>query len=186
MVSLKGKVAVALAAMGIAGSASAAVVTISQTFYNSSSSTRRYSFRQTATPSGIVSGTDYLMVGSITATLTDLSGNGARLGSSGASPVYRASIDGVTVKEMWLAPFEFKFTTPFGSESAVPESFSEPIPSGSSPLGIFGVDLVFDLSAGDTASVVATFDLVVVPAPGAAALLAVAGAVIPSARRRRA
>ena len=185
MVSYKGKVAVALTAMGIAGSASAALVTITQTFYNSSTSTRRFSFRQTAVSSGIVSGADYLMVGSITATLTDLMGNGARIGSSGAAPVYRATIDGVTVKEMWLAPFEFKFTTPFGSESAAPESFSDPIPAGSSPLGTFGVDLVFDLSAGDTASVVATFDIVAVPGPGAAALLLAAGAVIPSPRRRR-
>lgn len=186
MVSFKGRAAVALAAFGFAGSASAALVTINQTFYNSSSSTRRYSLRQTSMPSGIVSGAEYLMVGSITATLTDLTGNGARLASSGASPVYRATIDGVTVKEMWLAPFEFKFATPFGSQSAVPESFSEPIPSGSSPLGLVGVDLVFELSAGDTASVVATFDIVFVPAPAAAALLTVAGAVVPSIRRRRA
>jgi hypothetical protein len=34
--------------------------------------------------------------------------------------------------------------------------------------------------------VVATFDLVTVPGPGAAALLAIAGAVIPSTRRRKA
>jgi hypothetical protein len=186
MVSFKGWAAAGLAAMGIAGTASAALVTITQTFYNSSSSTRRFSLRQTASASGIVSGTEYLIVGSVTATLTDLMGNGARLASSGGSPVYTASIDGVPVKELWIAPFELKVTTPFGSQSAAPESFSEPLPAGSSPLGLFGVDLVFDLSAGDTASVVATFDLVTVPGPGAAALLAIAGAAIPSTRRRKA
>ncbi|NCA11194.1 hypothetical protein EBR56_05195, partial [bacterium] len=46
------------------------------------------------------------------------------------------SIDGVPVKELWIAPFELKVTTPFGSQSAAPESFSEPLPAGSSPLGL--------------------------------------------------
>ena len=84
-------------ALGIGTAASAEVVTISQTFFNSSNATRSYSFYQYAPLAGGSAAS--VMSGSVSATLTDLNGNGATLGAVNGLAMYTA-----TVNE--IAPFD--------------------------------------------------------------------------------
>ncbi len=180
MVSFKSSLAAFVAALGIGSTASAAVVTISQTFYNTSSSTRRFSFTQYMQGVGIGAGS-VQMIGSLTITLTDMNGNGARIATSGSDPIYRATVDGVTVKTLNASPWVWQWSTPFDSRSTVPVNYSEALPPGVNPAGTVGLTTTFDLSAGDAAYVSATFEI---PAPAPAALIAIAG-LVGSRRRRR-
>jgi len=181
MVSFKTSMAAFVAALGMGGAASAAVVTISETFYNASFSTRRLSFSQFVQGTGI-GAADVRMVGSLTITLSDLNGNGARIATSGADPIYRATLDGVTVKTLNNAAWNFTLSTPFDSQSTATISYDEALPAGANPSGEPGLDIAFELSAGDSASVNATFE--VIPAPASIALLGFAGAVGRGRRRR--
>lgn len=181
MVSFKSSLAAFVAALGIGSTASAAVVTISQTFYNTSSSTRRFSFTQYMQGVGIGAGS-VQMIGSLTITLTDMNGNGARIATSGSDPIYRATVDGVTVKTLNASPWVWQWSTPFDSRSTVPINYNEALPPGVNPAGNLGLATTFDLSAGDAAYVSATFE--VIPAPAPAALIAIAG-LVGSRRRRR-
>jgi hypothetical protein len=181
MVSFKTSMAAFVAALGMGSAASAAVVTISESFYNASFSTRRFSFSQFVQGSGI-GAADVRMVGSLTITLTDMNGNGARIATSGTSPIYRATVDGVTVKTIYPPAWAFQVNDPFGSQSTVPVTFNEALPAGVDPNGMLGIDTVFELSAGDAAYVSATFEI---PGPGSAAILGIAGLTGLGRRRRK-
>jgi len=182
MVSFKTSMAAFVAALGMGGAASAAVVTISETFYNASFSTRRFSFSQFAQGTGI-GAADVRMVGSLTITLSDLNGNGARIATSGADPIYRATLDGVSVKTLNNAVWSFMLSTPFDSQSTATISYNEALPTGANPAGERGLEIIFELSAGDAAYVSATFD--VIPGPGPVAILGIAS-MAGFVRRRRA
>ena len=180
MVSIHWSIA-CVAVLGTGYSASAGVVSGSQTFYNTSASSRTYTYYQYAPISGGSGGN--VMNGSVTATLTDLNGNGATLGSNPAgAAIYTATINDVAVQTLWNPQFGFAVGQ-FLSGATVPASFANvPLPSGVPADGNPGVVLRFTLSAGDAVSFAYTFN--VVPGPGALALLACAGCATHGRRRK--
>ena len=93
-----------IAVLGTGYSASAGVVSGSQTFYNMSASSRTYTYYQYAPLSGGSGGN--VMNGSVTATLTDLNGNGALLSTDTAgNAIYTATLNDVAVQTLWSSPF---------------------------------------------------------------------------------
>ena len=180
MVSIHWSIA-CVAVLGTGYSASAGVVSGSQTFYNTSASSRTYTYYQYAPISGGSGGN--VMNGSVTATLTDLNGNGATLGSNPAgAAIYTATINDVAVQTLWNPQFGFAVGQ-FLSGATVPASFANvTLPSGVPADGNAGVVLRFTLSAGDAVSFAYTFN--VVPGPGALALLACAGCATNGRRRK--
>ena len=170
-----------IAVLGTGYSASAGVVSGSQTFYNMSASSRTYTYYQYAPVSGGSGGN--VMNGSVTTTLTDLNGNGALLSTDPAGhAIYTATINDVAVQTLWDSPFGFAVGQ-FLSNATAPASFANvPLPSGVPADGNAGVVLRFTLSAGDAVSFAYTFN--VVPGPGALALLACAGCVTNNRRRK--
>lgn len=169
-------------AMGIGASASAALVTVSQTFYNASFAARTFEYVQLLPTAGGNGGSNWVMNGSVSATLSDLNGNGGSFSSAGL-PVYRATIDDVTVASLWTVPFNFTLDGPYLSQSVTPATFSNiPVPLGSNPDGVLGIALRFTLSAGDAVTISGTFE--VVPAPAAASLLVIAAGSGLGRRRR--
>ena len=181
----------AFAAMGIGCAATADVVTLSQTFYNASFSARTFYFTQYLTVSG--GSPSAIMSGSISATLTDVNGNGvASFGNAGASPIYRAMVNDTVVRSLWttysfgvngayLSQSTANISTPGATQSVFQ---NEALPTTVPADGTLAIDLAFVLSAGDSVSFAATFNVVPVPAPGAIALVAVAGGAVRGRRRR--
>ena len=172
---------ICVAVLGTGYSASAGVVSGSQTFYNMSASSRTYTYYQYAPLSGGSGGS--VMSGSVTATLTDLNGNGALLSTDPVgNAIYTATINDVAVQTLWNSPFSYAVGQ-FLSGATTPASFANvPVPAGVPGDGNAGVVLRFTLSAGDAVSFAYTFN--VVPGPGALALLACAGCAA-SGRRRK-
>ena len=170
-----------IAVLGTGYSASAGVVSGSQTFYNMSASSRTYTYYQYAPLYGGSGGN--VMNGSVTATLTDLNGNGALLSTDTAgNAIYTATLNDVAVQTLWSSPFGLAVGQ-YLSNSASPASFANvPVPSGVPADGNPGVVLRFTLSAGDAVSFAYTFN--VVPGPGALALLACAGCATHGRRRK--
>jgi len=121
-----------------------------------------------------------LIGGSVSGSLTDANGDGATFASLGGGSAYQALADGAVAAGM-LTGVSVN-AGPFGSSLIGPESFGTPIPSQS--YGAINTDMAiryeFSLTAGDSVSLAGSF--VAVPAPGAIALLGVAGLV---GRRRR-
>ena len=171
-------------ALGIGTAASAEVVTISQTFFNSSNTTRSYSFYQYAPLAGGSAAS--VMGGSVSATVSDLNGNGATLGAVNGLAIYTATVNDVAVRTLWQ-PFASFNVGQFLSQSTTPGVFAnEVIPGGATASdALLGIALRFTLSAGDTVSFASTFTVTNAPAPGALALLAVSGAAGAGRRRRR-
>jgi len=176
--------AAAAAALGIGATASAGIVTVAQTFYNASFTARTFEYVQLMPTAGSSSGSNWVMNGSVSATLSDLNGNGGYFSSAG-QPVFRATIDDVTVASLWSQPFTFALTGPYLSESVDPASFSNlAVPAGSNPEGVLGIVLRFTLSAGDAVTISGTFETVPVPAPGVASLLVISAGSGFGRRRR--
>jgi len=179
----------AFAAMGIGCAATADVVTLSQTFYNASFSARTFYFTQYLTVSG--GSPSAIMSGSISATLTDVNGNGvASFGNAGASPIYRAMVNDTVVRSLWttysfgvngayLSQSTANISTPGATQSVFQ---NEALPVNVPADGTLAIDLAFVLSAGDSVTFASTFS--VTPAPGAIALVAVAGGAVRGRRRR--
>lgn len=126
------------------------------------------------TPSSVIGG-------SAAFGLTTDSGGGS-LTTTGNTPMWQAQIDNTTVHSLFNAPFSL-VNSGLGSSNAS-ENFGTPIPSlgGPAVLNSIGILINFTLSGLDQASVTSTF--VVAPAPGALALLGLAG--FAGTRRRRA
>ncbi len=109
-------------------------------------------------------------------------GDLATLSNVGGNPLYRALIDGTSVRSLVTSPFSFSTTfpatVPFG-----PANFG--IPTGEllneTVAAQIGVVHTFRLTAGDSVTFSSTFT--VTPTPGAAALFGVAG--LAAFRRRR-
>lgn len=179
----------AAAAMGIGCAATADVVTLSQTFYNASFSARTFYFTQYLNVAG--GSPSAIMSGSISATLTDVNGNGiASFGNAGANPIYRAMVNDTVVRSLW-STYSFSFNGAYLSQSTANVSTpganqsvfqNEALPTGVPVDGLLAIDLAFTLSAGDSVTFASTFS--VVPAPGAVALMAIAGGSVFGRRRR--
>lgn len=186
MVSYKTSMAAFVAALGMGSAASAAVVSINHTFYNASFSTRRFEMTVTLPGTGIGSGgIEWRKVGGMAITLSDLNGNGATLTNSGQQAIYQAKVDGTVVKTLGEpgAAYLPVYANPFDSAVVPPQNYNELLQSGVNPAGMLTLSIAFELSAGDAASVNATFE--VIPAPASIALLGFAG-VVSGGRRRRA
>lgn len=109
-------------------------------------------------------------------------GNLATLSNVANNPLYRALIDGTSVRSLVTSPFSFSTnfpaTVPFG-----PANFGIPVGElvNESVAGQIGVVHTFRLSAGDSVTFSSSFT--VVPAPAAAGLFGLAG--LAGLRRRR-
>jgi hypothetical protein len=180
MVSIHWSIA-CVAVLGTGLSASAGVVSGSQTFYNMSASSKTYTYYQYAPLAGGSSGD--VMSGSVTTTLTDLNGNGASVSANTAGDaIYTATLNDMAVQTLWDSQFRFAVGQ-FLSGSTAPASFTgTPKPVNAPADANMGVVLRFTLSAGDAVSFAYTFN--VVPGPSALALLACAGCVTNGRRRK--
>ena len=121
--------------------------------------------------------------GSVAGSLTGDDGGGY-LASMGDSALYNAYVDGEGIASLVEAPFELT-TDPFGSADLVAEAFGDPIPSleALAAQESMSIGLNFMLGAGDSFAVTSNY-VAQVPAPGALALLGIAGGF--NRRRRRA
>lgn len=179
----------AAAALGIGCAATADVVTISQSFYNASFSSRTFYFTQYLNVAG--GSPSAIMSGSISATLTDVNGNGvASISNAGGDPIYRALVNDTMVRSLWTT-YSFSVNGAYLSQStpavATPGPtqsmfMNEALPTGVPADGTLAIELAFSLSAGDSVTFAATFN--VVPAPGAIAMVAIAGGTAFGRRRR--
>jgi MYXO-CTERM domain-containing protein len=107
--------------------------------------------------------------------------NGGLLTSIDGSPLWSASVDEMVIASLGDAPFSYN-TDPFGSTEIMEEAFGAPIPSFeyAAAQESMSIDMDFLLGGGDTFAITSTY-VSQVPAPGAMALLGIAGL----ARRRR-
>ena len=187
MVSMARNISVAALAAGMAcAPASAALVQFMHTFVNTSGTAQDFTF--TATSDVAYSGQSLFDIsGSLALNLIDLNGNGATVGTNGV-PMYVASIGSVSptvVQTIWNQPWSFGVGV-YGNGVPPDQVFAAmnvPVtPEAVQPLTI---TIRLRLSARDMVTVSGTFQAVPVPAPGAIALLAVAGVSGAGRRRRR-
>lgn len=130
-----------------------------------------------------------LMLGSVAGSITDANGamhagSFATIGTSGASPIYTAYIDGVPIQALHNSPFSVTVGTAFDSVVLPAANFGIPvrIPGPAANVSI-AIQLKFDLSPGDTASLTSVFDIIV-PEPATAGLLMLGAVVFARPRRR--
>jgi len=119
--------------------------------------------------------------GSIGGALTGNADGGFLSSFDADTSLYNALVDGNSIATLGDAPFELT-SSAFGSADFAAESFGNPIPSleAAAALESMSIELNFILGAGDAFAVTSNY-VAQVPAPGAVALLALAG----GARRRR-
>lgn len=124
------------------------------------------------------------MFGSTTGTVgdgdfvQDQFGNGATVRTLVGSPYYEALVDGVGVRQLY--PDAQSNSTPLGLVNAIPAINFSGV-AGPALVSNIGIRNRFELTPGDNASFTSTFNII--PTPGAAALLSVAGFAM--GRRRR-
>lgn len=133
-------------------------------------------------PLSIVSQTPYTeMFGSVSSTLTDAEG-GATLTNTGLEPVYQGYIDGVAQANARMWDVGYSLTANEFDVNSDSDSFSDELgPAATSQIAI---KLEFTLSAGDSATMQGTFDVMAVPGPAGLSLLALFGALGGTRRRR--
>ncbi len=136
-------------------------------------------------PTGISFGPPSLIRGSIQGGATDNNFDGVTLSNASGFSIYEGLIDGAVVRTLFDDP-----TSVSGPGS---------VSLGSAPFGIpvqesiavatnatIGLTLRFDLTAGDSASFTANFDVQPVPEPGTALLMGLGLAGLAATRRRAA
>jgi len=127
-----------------------------------------------------------LMRGSASGTATDVNGNGGSL-SALAAPGYQAWIDAPGNVVQTLIPTGFSQSIGNNATASVGPfgfgTFPAPAVPGPGVVNSIGLTLTFTLSGFDSAIVNAVFEVTPIPAPGAFAMLGVAGLL--GARRRR-
>ncbi|MDA0803903.1 MAG: hypothetical protein O2819_09180 [Planctomycetota bacterium] len=124
---------------------------------------------------------DILYSALFNATVHDNNGNGATLGSSSGLALFTGIVDGVPLLNLANSPFSL-VTAPGGSATT-----GDLTGSGASSIGYHSsltVRLSFTLSAGDSVGFDGDWTVNPVPAPGALALMALAGCSNRSRRRR--
>lgn len=136
--------------------------------------------------STVVQGTSSLTGGSVSGVLTG-NADGGYFASSGAQSIWNASIrNGASISPIAsLLNSPYLVTSGANLVASIPgQSFGTPIPNlPSVAMGdAMGLRLVFQLGAGDQVDLTTAFVVQAVPAPGAVALLAIAGL---RGRRRR-
>ncbi len=179
MVSIHVQSAIAAVA-GMAGIASADVVSFTQVFRNTTTATKAYEYSMTVPITGSFDAS--LMSGIVTASLVDLNGNGAFVRTVGDSALYTAFVDDTAVQTLWNPGWSFSVGNYLGGDAAPARFDDMPVIVATEADGIMKVTIRFELSARDMVTIGANFQLTQVPAPGAVALLAIAGF---ASRRRR-
>ncbi len=166
---------------GAASGGGSAFVTANIVVTNNSNSTQTFSLLMTQ--GTVVSFPDADMSGSVVGTVTDLTFDDATVAAASGGSIYTSFIDGTAVQSLLDDPFSQSAGGPLLSSQVGPASFGTPDPlaSGEDLDNDIAIFLEFTLSAGDSASFTAIFE--VVPAPAALALFAGVGLV--SRRRRR-
>ena len=121
-------------------------------------------------PTSISFGPPSLIRGSIQAGATDNNFDGVTLANTGTSPIYEGLIDGTSVRTLFDDPTS---VSGVGSVSLGALSFGIPVQESVAfaTLTSIGLDIRFDLTAGDSASFTANFDVQPIPEPGTALLL---------------
>ena len=163
---------------------------VQYTVINTSSSTQNF---QIAMTEGLTApySTGTLTGGSVAGTFTDLNGDGVEVSARDNASIYSAYLDrtdtsGGTVVGTLLDEANASATS-FFSGIFANETFGDmpELPSHQGPAAFesFGILLDFELTAGDTAGFTGTM-AVAAPAPGALALLGIAG--VQNRRRRSA
>lgn len=124
-----------------------------------------------------------LVSGSVVGTVTDLTFDDATVSAAPGGSIYTGLIDGGGVQTLLDDPFSQSAGGPLLSSEIGPASFGtpDPVSSGVPLVNQIGILLEFELSAGDSASFTAIFE--VVPAPGVFAVFGLAG--LTGRRRRR-
>jgi len=127
--------------------------------------------------------------GSIVGTITDLNFNDATVSAPVGGQIYTPMIDGVDEVPGFLMGGGFSESAggPLFSNSVGPADFGLPTPIAASQTvdSSIGIMLSFDLTAGDSASFTAIFEVLPIPAPAGLPILAAAGLLAGRKRRRR-
>ncbi len=127
--------------------------------------------------------------GSLVGTITDLTQDDATVSAPVGSRIYTPMIDGVGEVAGFLMddPFSESAGGPFFSGTVGPADFGIPVAANASQTvdASIGILLDFDLTAGDSASFTAIFE-VLIPAPAGLPILAALGLVAGRRRRRQA
>lgn len=140
---------------------------------NNTSSTQSFVIT-VSLPTSISFGPPSLIRGSVGLTATDANGSGlVELASSGGNPIYNGLIDGVSARTLLDSPQSFSATGAFNGVSTGTSNFGIPVQESVAvaTLSSIGLEIRFDLSAGDTASFTSVFDVRPIPEPGTALLL---------------
>lgn len=169
-----------IAALALAGSAHAALVTISDVVTNTTATTQTYEFKQTIKVTESIA--SVAIRGNMSFVLSDFTGDGASLTSDNGN-LYSGWINGLQVKS--FVPqnnvTSFGVSAPVMGMSMYNGSYGKPTPEATGrALAVndtIEIRFNFRLSAGDQAAFTGTFELVpasTIPGPGvfATALLA--------------
>ena len=169
---------------GVAGAS--AFVTANIVVSNNDIVNQNFSLLMTL-PTGILG--PMLERGSIVGTITDLTFDDATVFAPVGSRIYTPMIDGTPEAPGFLMvdPFSESAGGPLLSNSVGPEDFGIPTPVVTSQDvdSTIGILLSFDLTAGDSASFTAIFEVIPIPGPAGLPILAAAGLLMGRKRRRR-
>ena len=155
-------------------------ITSSFTITNSSSATQTFSFLSTLPVSPAIP-SPTVMNGHISGTVTDANSSGSALVSTnGSAPLYQGWIDGGVVGTTAL----YSDPSSWGTGTIPYVSFAS-LPGGAVASAI-GIQINFTLSAGDSVTLDSFFEVLPVPEPASAGLVAIASAGLALLHRRRA
>jgi hypothetical protein len=125
-----------------------------------------------------------IISGNVRTNVIDGGSDGATIATTAPTALYQAQIDGVTVSS--LQNHIFSVVAPAGGSNTASDLFGPSLNAVPVTSNI-GIQLRFSLTPGDTAAILSRFDVVAVPEPSSAALVAIALAVAAgiAARSRR-
>lgn len=122
------------------------------------------------------------IAGSVSGSVLDADGSGGgTISTVPGSGFYEAFADGSLAKVLYPDPPGSSFSAPLAGTANIPTISYGPEASTASAFATIGITNTFNLTAGDAGQMVSTF--LIVPTPGSAALLGLAG--LAALRRRR-
>jgi len=167
------------AAMIVSG-AKAALVSFSTVVTNNTTAEKEFTFTKDFTLMENLGNTGGF--GSLAIVVTDVRGGGAYLKSSGLTSIYRSFVKNIECSQ--LTSNSSIVASQFGQSSYSIQYAPKPYGIVGNITDIIKTELKFILSAGDQAVISSTFEVNSVPAPGALALICIAGGFSVRGRRR--